>query len=194
MDATGGLEGRVIAVTGAGGGLGRAYALLLGRLGAKVLVNNRRREEAPSSADAVVDEIRAAGGDAEANHADIATEAGAQSLAATALDRWGRIDGLICNAGFTRDKTFVKMALDDFLAVLGVHLLGTVYCARAVLPGMLERRFGRIVCCISAAGLHGNFGQTNYAAAKAGVIGFLRSLDLEVARRGVRVNALAPFG
>lgn len=191
-----GLAGRVVVVTGAGNGLGRAYALLLAHLGAKVLVNNRHRADTdtPPSADAVVRTIRDGGGVALANHADIATEAGASALAQAALEQWGRIDALICNAGFTRDKTFQKMALDDFRAVIDVHLMGAVYCCRAVLPSMVEQRYGRIVCCISAAGLHGNFGQTNYAAAKAGIIGFMRSLDLEVSRHGVRVNALAPFG
>lgn len=188
-------KGRVIAITGAGNGLGKAYALLLARLGAKLIVNNRKGTgSAPSSADAVVDTILADGGQALADYSDIATEDGAQTLGRNALDAYGRIDGLICNAGFTRDKTFLKMPMDDFRAVIEVHLMGTVYCSRAVLPAMVESGYGRIVCCISAAGLHGNFGQTNYAAAKAGVIGFMRALQLEVGGKGVLVNALAPFG
>ena len=196
MNAARPFDGRVIAITGAGNGLGQAYAELLAGLGAKVVVNNRLRPDAGavSSAQEAAQAIRAQGGEAVADHSDISTEAGAQALAQCALDTWGRIDGLICNAGFTRDKTFMKMAMDDFRAVMEVHLMGTVYCCRAVLPAMVEQKFGRIVCCISSAGLHGNFGQTNYAAAKAGVIGFMRSLNLEVSRHGVLANALAPFG
>jgi NAD(P)-dependent dehydrogenase (short-subunit alcohol dehydrogenase family) len=195
MSADASFAGRVVVITGAGNGLGKAYAELLASLGARVLVNNRRRDpEGPSSAEQVAAGIVARGGEALADHADISTEDGAQSMADAALAAWGRIDALICNAGFTRDKTFLKMPLDDFRAVLDVHLMGTVYCCRAVLPAMVAQQHGRIVCCISSAGLHGNFGQTNYAAAKAGVIGFMRSLDLEASRHGVRVNALAPFG
>ena len=188
-------SGRVVIVTGAGTGLGQAYAELLGRLGARVVVNNRHRGTAAeeSSAQRVARAIAAQGGQAIADHADIASFEGARALAQHALAEWGRIDALVCNAGFTRDKTFLKMDLEDFRAVLEVHLMGTVYCCKAVLPAMVERRHGRILCCISAAGLHGNFGQSNYAAAKAGVIGFMRSLDQECARHGVRANALAPF-
>jgi NAD(P)-dependent dehydrogenase (short-subunit alcohol dehydrogenase family) len=196
MSAATPLAGRVVVITGAGNGLGKAYAQLLARLGAKVVVNNRHRAGSgtPPSADEVAQTIRGAGGEAIADHSDIATEDGAQALAQRALAEWGRIDGLICNAGFTRDKTFMKMPMDDFRAVIEVHLMGTVYCCRAVLPAMVAHQHGRIVCCISSAGLHGNFGQTNYAAAKAGVIGFMRSLNLEMNRHGVLANALAPFG
>ena len=119
-------EDRVIAITGAGNGLGKAYAELIATLGAKVLVNNRHRDpSAPSSAQEVVDAILSRGGHAMADHSDISTEDGAQAMARRALDAWGRIDGLICNAGFTRDKTFLKMPMDDFRAVIEVHLMGT---------------------------------------------------------------------
>ncbi len=133
MNAARPFDGRVIAITGAGNGLGQAYAELLAGLGAKVVVNNRLRPDAGavSSAQEAAQAIRAQGGEAVADHSDISTEAGAQALAQCALDTWGRIDGLICNAGFTRDKTFMKMAMDDFRAVMEVHLMGTVYCCPA---------------------------------------------------------------
>ena len=189
MDNLFDLTGKVALITGSSRGIGRAIALRMAQHGAKVVVSSRKAE----ACEKVASEIRAAGGEAVVIPCNISEKAQLQALVDATLKHWGRIDALVCNAGFTRDKTFLKMDLEDFRAVLEVHLMGTVYCCKAVLPAMVERRHGRILCCISAAGLHGNFGQSNYAAAKAGVIGFMRSLDQECARHGVRANALAPF-
>jgi NAD(P)-dependent dehydrogenase (short-subunit alcohol dehydrogenase family) len=189
-----GLDGRVAVVTGAGGGLGRAYALLLAERGARVVVNDLPGPTpGASTAEAVAEEILAAGGAAVASHDDITTPAGSRALVGGALSVFGRLDALVCNAGILRDRTLAKMAAEDFEAVLRVHLLGSALPAQAALGAMAERGFGRIVLTTSAAGLYGNFGQTNYAAAKLGVVGLLHALKLEAARHGIAVNAVSPW-
>jgi NAD(P)-dependent dehydrogenase (short-subunit alcohol dehydrogenase family) len=191
------LDGRVALVTGAGGGLGRRHALTLAGLGAKVVVNDvggtvhgGNGDAAP--ADRVVAEIEALGGEAVAHHESIAEPAGAQSLVALALERFGRVDVLVNNAGILRDKTFAKITLEDFEAVLAVHLMGTVYCTHAAWPVMLEQGYGRVVVTTSGSATNGNFGQSNYAAAKLGVVGLMNVLALEGVRKGVLINAIAP--
>ena len=191
------LDGRVALVTGAGGGLGRQHALTLAGLGAKVVVNDvggtvhgGNGDAAP--ADRVVAEIEAAGGEAVAHHASIADPAGAQSLVELAVERFGSVDVLVNNAGILRDKTFAKMTLEDFEAVLAVHLMGTVYCTHAAWPVMLEQGYGRVVVTTSGSATNGNFGQSNYAAAKLGVVGLMNVLALEGVRKGVLINAIAP--
>jgi len=191
------LDGRVAIVTGAGGGLGREHALTLARLGAKVVVNDvgagvhgENGDRRP--ADHVVAEIRAAGGEAIAHHQSIAEPEGARSLVDLAVETFGTVDVLVNNAGILRDKTFRKMRLEDFEAVLAVHLLGTVYCTHAVWPLMNDNGYGRVVVTTSGSATNGNFGQSNYAAAKLGVVGLMNVLALEGARNGVLINAIAP--
>ena len=191
------LDGRVALVTGAGGGLGRQHALTLAGLGAKVVVNDvggtvhgGNGDAAP--ADRVVAEIEAAGGEAVAHHASIADPAGAQSLVELAVERFGSVDVLLNNAGILRDRTFAKITLEDFEAVLAVHLMGTVYCTHAAWPVMLEQGYGRVVVTTSGSATNGNFGQSNYAAAKLGVVGLMNVLALEGVRKGVLINAIAP--
>ena len=191
------LDGRVALVTGAGGGLGRQHALTLAGLGAKVVVNDvggtvhgGNGDAAP--ADRVVAEIEAAGGEAVAHHASIADPAGAQTLVELAVERFGSVDVLVNNAGILRDKTFAKITLEDFEAVLAVHLMGTVYCTHAAWPVMLEQGYGRVVVTTSGSATNGNFGQSNYAAAKLGVVGLMNVLALEGVRKGVLINAIAP--
>ena len=191
------LDGRVALVTGAGGGLGRQHALTLAGLGAKVVVNDvggtvhgGNGDAAP--ADRVVAEIEARGGEAVAHHASIADPAGAQSLVELAVERFGSVDVLVNNAGILRDKTFAKITLEDFEAVLAVHLMGTVYCTHAAWPVMLEQGYGRVVVTTSGSATNGNFGQSNYAAAKLGVVGLMNVLALEGVRKGVLINAIAP--
>ena len=191
--------GRVAIVTGAGGGLGREHALALARRGARVLVNDLggARDGAAgaapvSAADAVVAEIRAAGGEAIANDASVTDYAAAQAMAEQALQAWGRIDILVNNAGILRDKSFAKMELEDFRLVLDVHLMGAVHCCKAVWPTMQAQKYGRIVMTTSSSGLYGNFGQSNYGAAKMALVGLMQTLSLEGARSDIRVNCLAP--
>ncbi len=191
------LDGRVALVTGAGGGLGRRHALTLAGLGAKVVVNDvggtvHGEDGSHRPADRVAEEIRAAGGEAVAHHASIADAEGARSLVELAVERFGTVDVLVNNAGILRDKTFAKMTLEDFEAVLAVHLMGTVYCTHAAWPLMLEQGYGRVVVTTSGSATNGNFGQSNYAAAKLGVVGLMNVLALEGARKGVLVNAIAP--
>jgi len=191
-------EGRVAIVTGAGGGLGRAYALELARRGARVVVNDLggARDGSGSSlsaAQAVVDEIVAAGGEAMANAASVTDVAGVEKMVAVVRERWGRIDILINNAGILRDRTFAKMSLEDFRSVLEVNLMGAVICSKAVWDVMREQGYGRILMVTSSSGLFGNFGQANYCAAKAGLVGLMKTLALEGARTNVRVNAIAPL-
>ena len=192
------LDGKVALVTGAGGGLGRTHALLLAAQGAAVVVNDLggARDGTGSGttmADKVVAEIQAAGGKAVANYGSVSDKAEAQSMAQTAVDSFGRLDICICNAGILRDKSFKNMTDDMWEVVNAVHLRGTYYTAKAAYDQMLEQgEGGRIIVTSSTSGLLGNFGQTNYGAAKAGIAGFARCLYLEGARYGITVNILAP--
>src|ERR1700710_1249334 len=190
-------DGKVAIVTGAGGGLGRQHALELARRGAKVVVNDLGGSVDGSgggseAAHAVGDEIKALGGEAVANGSSVTDDAGVALMVKHAMDAWGRIDILVANAGVLRDKTFSKMEIADFEFVLGVHLMGTVKPAKAVWEIMREQTYGRIVCTTSSSGLYGNFGQTNYGAAKLGIIGFMNTLKLEGQRNNIHVNAIAP--
>ncbi|HEV3045464.1 MAG TPA: SDR family NAD(P)-dependent oxidoreductase [Roseiarcus sp.] len=186
-------DGRAAIVTGAGGGLGRCHALGLAARGAKVVVNDLGPGgEAPDSSLAVVAEIEEAGGVAMADGADVSNAEQVAAMVQRAEVEWGGVDILINNAGILRDKSFAKMELADFELVVRVHLLGSAICAKAVWPGMRERNYGRIVFTASSSGLYGNFGQANYAAAKAGMIGLMNVLHLEGAKNNIRVNTLAP--
>ncbi len=190
-------DGRVAIVTGAGGGLGRCYALELARRGAKVIVNDLGGALDGTSgsagvAQSVADEITAAGGIAVANHDSVTDRSAAQRMVDEAVGRFGSVDILVNNAGILRDKTFAKLELDDFQKVVDVHLMGSVNMTKATLPVMKERGYGRIVFTTSSSGLYGNFGQTNYAAAKMGLVGFMNTLRLEVKKYGIRVNCVAP--
>jgi NAD(P)-dependent dehydrogenase (short-subunit alcohol dehydrogenase family) len=190
-------EGRVAIVTGAGGGLGRCHALELARRGAKVVVNDLggAMDGTGGSSEAarkVVEEIRAAGGEAIANGGSVSDPAGARSMVQEAMQAWGRVDILINNAGILRDKSFSKMTVEDFRAVLEVHLMGAMYCTKEVWPIMREQNYGRIVMTTSPSGLYGNFGQTNYGAAKLGLVGFMNTLKIEGAKNNVHTNAIAP--
>ncbi|HWA69271.1 MAG TPA: SDR family NAD(P)-dependent oxidoreductase [Rhizomicrobium sp.] len=188
---------KVAIVTGAGGGLGRAHALHLARLGAKVVVNDLGGSLDGSggnsqAAEKVVAEIQAAGGQAIANGASVSDDAGVAHLVKQTMDAFGRVDVLIANAGILRDKSFGKMELKDFTAVMDVHLLGTVKPCKAVWDIMKGQSYGRIVVTTSSTGLYGNFGQTNYGAAKASLVGFMNSLKLEGAKDNIKVNAICP--
>jgi NAD(P)-dependent dehydrogenase (short-subunit alcohol dehydrogenase family) len=190
-------DGKVAIVTGAGGGLGRQHALELARRGAKVVVNDLGGavDGSGGSSDAaktVVEEIKALGGEAIANGSSVTDDAGAALMARQAMETWGRIDILIANAGVLRDKTFSKMEIGDFTFVVDVHLMGTVKPAKAVWEIMKEQNYGRIVVTTSSSGLYGNFGQSNYGAAKLGVIGLMNTLKLEGQKNNIHVNAIAP--
>jgi NAD(P)-dependent dehydrogenase (short-subunit alcohol dehydrogenase family) len=190
-------DDRVVIVTGAGGGLGRAYALDLARRGAKVVVNDfggrvDGSSTSGSPAEATVAEIVAAGGTAIADGADVTNEAAVGAMVAKTMAKWGRVDALINNAGILRDAAFHKMSLADFRKVIDVHLMGSVICTHAVWPIMRAANYGRIVLTTSSVGQYGNFGQANYAAAKMALIGLMNTLVIEGARVGIRVNAIAP--
>ena len=190
-------DGQVAIVTGAGGGLGRAHALELASRGARVVVNDLGGAMdgtggSSDAANAVVEEIRAAGGEAIANGGSVSDRAGASSMVSDALNEWGRVDILINNAGILRDKSFAKMELDDFELVLDVHLMGSVNVTKAVWPIMREQNYGRIVMTTSPSGLYGNFGQANYGAAKLGLVGFMNTLKIEGAKNNVHTNTIAP--
>jgi NAD(P)-dependent dehydrogenase (short-subunit alcohol dehydrogenase family) len=191
------LAGRVAIVTGAGGGLGREHALLLARRGAKVVVNDLGGMRdgtggTPAMAQAVADEIRAGGGQAIANGASVTDEAQVAQMVAQAMDTWGRVDILVNNAGILRDRSFAKLELADFRAVVEVHLMGSVNCTKAVWEVMRQQVYGRIVMTTSSSGLWGNFGQSHYGAAKMGLVGLMTTLREEGAKYGIRVNCLAP--
>jgi NAD(P)-dependent dehydrogenase (short-subunit alcohol dehydrogenase family) len=190
-------DGKVAIVTGAGGGLGRQHALELARRGAKVVVNDLGGSVDGSGGGSeashkVVEEIKAAGGEAIANGSSVTDDAGVARMVKDAMDAWGRIDILVANAGVLRDKTFAKMEISDFEFVLGVHLLGTVKPAKAVWEIMREQNYGRIVVTTSSSGLYGNFGQSNYGAAKLGILGFMNTLKLEGQKNNIHVNAISP--
>ena len=181
------LAGRVAIVTGAGGGLGRSHALLLARYGAKVVVN-----DVGDAAEAVAGEIAQAGGEALAAVGSVTDETQVAMMVEAARSRWGRVDILVNNAGILRDASFAKMTVDDFRAVVDVHLMGAVICTKAVWASMREQNYGRVVMTTSSSGLYGNFGQSNYGAAKMALVGLMQTLSIEGAKNGIRVNCLAP--
>ncbi len=190
-------DGKVAVITGAGGGLGKAYALLLASRGAKVVVNDLGGSFDGSGSDTtpaqqVVDEIKSAGGEAIASYDSVAEYESAQKIIATALDTYGKVDILINNAGILRDKSLVKMELDDYRMVMSVHLDGTFFCTKAAFPSMKEQNYGRIVSTASAAGLYGNFGQTNYGAAKMGIAGLMNCVAQEGGRYNIKANTIVP--
>lgn len=191
-------DGKVAIVTGAGGGLGRSHAMLLASRGAKVVVNDLggavdgSGDGSLSPADAVVAEIKAAGGEAVADGNTVSTQAGGKAIVQTALDNFGRIDIIINNAGILRDKSFRNMSPELLNPVLDVHLQGSFWTTQAAWEIMREQKFGRIINTSSAAGIFGNFGQTNYGAAKAGIVGLTNVLAIEGAKYNIKANVLAP--
>ncbi|MEO8058788.1 MAG: SDR family NAD(P)-dependent oxidoreductase [Burkholderiales bacterium] len=190
-------DGRVAVVTGAGGGLGRQHALALAARGAKVVVNDLGGTldgsgGTPSAALAVVEEIRQAGGEAIASGASVTDAAAVQAMIDEAMKTWGRVDILVNNAGILRDKSFTKMTLGDFRLVVEVHLMGAVNCSKAVWDIMRAQNYGRIVMTTSSSGLYGNFGQSNYGAAKMALVGLMQTLSIEGAKNNIHVNCLAP--
>ena len=191
-------DGKTAIVTGAGGGLGRQHALELARRGAKVVVNDLGGAVDGSggsseAANAVVEEIRAAGGEAIADGGSVADDAGAANLVKAAMEAFGRIDILIANAGILRDKSFSKMEVTDFEAVMDVHLMGTVKPLHHAWPIMREQKYGRVVVTTSSTGLYGNFGQANYGAAKLSLVGLMNTLRIEGERDNIRVNTISPI-
>jgi NAD(P)-dependent dehydrogenase (short-subunit alcohol dehydrogenase family) len=188
---------QVAIVTGAGHGLGRSHALALAERGARVVVNDLggARDGTGASSDAalgVVSEIEQAGGEAMVNGADVTDPDAVEAMVDEAIEKWGRVDILVNNAGILRDKSFANMERSDFDLVVNVHLTGTAICSKAVWGHMREQNYGRIVVTTSSSGLYGNFGQTNYGAAKLGAVGLMNTLRIEGAKYDIRVNALAP--
>ncbi len=180
-------DGRVAIVTGAGGGLGREHALALAQRGAKVVVN-----DLGPGAEAVAQEIKAAGGEAIASVGSVTDFDAVQAMVKLTMDTWGRVDILVNNAGILRDKSFSKMEIADFKIVVDVHLMGAVNCCKAVWDIMRAQKYGRIVNTTSSSGLFGNFGQSNYGAAKMALVGLMQTLSIEGAKDNVKVNCLAP--
>ncbi len=190
-------DGRVAVVTGAGGGLGRSHALLLASRGAKVVVNDLggTRDGTgtdASAADQVVAQIEAAGGEAVANHDGVQTWDGGEAIVASAIDAFGRVDIIVNNAGILRDVSFAKLTREQLEPVLDVHLKGAFHVTRAAWPQLKDQGYGRVISTTSGSGLYGNFGQSNYAAAKLGLVGLTRTLAIEGARYGITANAVAP--
>jgi len=185
-------HGRTVIVTGAGSGLGRSHALGFARLGANVVVNDIGPEGGSAAGRSVVAEIEALGAEAFADGADVSDFAQISVMVGRAEARWGGVDILVNNAGILIDRSFGKMTMDEFRRVIDVHLIGSANCAKAVWAGMRTRGYGRIIFTTSASGIYGNFGQANYGAAKAGLVGLMNVLHIEGAKYGIRVNALAP--
>jgi NAD(P)-dependent dehydrogenase (short-subunit alcohol dehydrogenase family) len=190
-------DGKVAIVTGAGNGLGRSHALALAARGARIVVNDLggARDGVGASSDAareVVALIEQQGGEAIAHGANVANMTEVEDMVKQAMDKWGRVDILINNAGILRDKSFAKMSLDDFKLVLDVHLMGSVNCTKAVWEIMRQQNYGRVVMTTSSSGMYGNFGQSNYGAAKMAVLGLMNTLALEGAKNDIKVNALSP--
>jgi NAD(P)-dependent dehydrogenase (short-subunit alcohol dehydrogenase family) len=193
------LEGKVAIVTGSGRGIGRGIALALAREGAKILVNDvgceiDGRGTADDPAMQVVNEIKTIGSEASPNYDSVSDFASAANIVKAAMDHFGRIDILVNNAGIVRDRSIAKMTEEEFDAVLAVHLKGTFNCGRHAIPVMREQGFGRIINITSSAGLRGNFGQSNYGAAKAGIMGLTLVWAIELEKYGITVNAMAPAG
>lgn len=192
------LDGKVVLVTGAGRGIGREIAILAAKEGAKVVVNDLGGDPEGEGADAgpaneVVDIIRSAGGEAIVNGGSVAEPGEAEKMVQDAVDKWGRIDSVINNAGILRDRIFHKMSVHDFESVIKVHLLGSFYTSRAAAQYFRQQNSGNFVHFTSTSGLIGNFGQSNYAAAKLGIVGLSKSIALDMARYNVRSNCVSPF-
>ena len=190
-------EGKVAIVTGSGGGIGKGYALELAKRGAKVVVNDLGGAVDGSggsltAAETVVQEIEANGGEAIANGANVCSQEDVKAMVDAAMEKWGRVDILINNAGILRDKSFAKMDWEDFVTVVNVHLLGSALCAHTVFPIMKEQEYGRIIMTSSSSGLFGNFGQTNYGSAKMAMIGLMNTLKLEGQNKNVFTNSITP--
>lgn len=190
-------DDQVAIVTGAGNGLGRSHAIELARRGAKVVVNDLggARDGSGSSSEAalkVVAQIEAEGGQAIANGANVAKFDEVQEMVQQTMQAWGRVDVLVNNAGILRDKSFAKIEMDDFQLVVDVHLMGSVNCSKAVWGIMREQNYGRLVMTTSSSGMYGNFGQTNYGAAKMALIGFMNTLVLEGSKNNIHTNTLSP--
>jgi NAD(P)-dependent dehydrogenase (short-subunit alcohol dehydrogenase family) len=190
-------DGQVAIVTGAGNGLGRSHALALASRGAKVVVNDLGGavDGSGSSSEAALEVVRtieAAGGEAVANGANVADLNQVEAMVAQTIEKWGRVDILVNNAGILRDKSFVKMTMEDFKLVVDVHLIGSVNCTKAVWSLMREQGYGRIVMTTSSSGMYGNFGQSNYGAAKMAVVGLMNTLVLEGDKYDIKVNCLSP--
>lgn len=191
-------DDRVAVVTGAGGGLGREYALLLASRGAKMVINDLGGAmdgtgAGHTAAEKMCQEIKDAGGEAVPNYDSVADSEGASNIIKTAIDAYGKIDILVNNAGILRDKSFLKMDQEDYDKVIGVHLNGSFYCCKAAWPHMRDNAYGRIVSAASGAGVYGNFGQANYAAAKMGIIGLMHVLKQEGAKYNIMANVIVPI-